>query len=191
MIPFGRPSPATAPAVARQPATPRPEMLLPYEAWDAHPLPEVAFATQRQLVDGLVEIITAEGPMRALYAYQLYLKAAGGHRVAKEARRTFNQATHVAVRAGLLAQLDDKLVGQIDKTLYIPGTPSVVIRELGPRTLVEVPRSELMLLAGSLLREHAELETLKRAILDTLGLTRLTERVSAYLDDCFNYGWTE
>ena len=151
----------------------------------------MAFATQQQLVGGLVEIITAEGPMHALYAYQLYLKASGGHRVGKETRRTFNQATHVAVRAGLLAQLDDKLVGQIDKTLYIPGTRSVVVRELGPRTLVEVPRSELMLLAGSLLREHAEPDTLKRAILDTLGLTRLTERVSAYLDDCFTYGWTE
>jgi len=86
-------------------------------------------------------------------------------------------------------QVDDDLVGAIDKTLYLPGTPSVVVRELGPRQLVEVPRSEVATLAQKL--TATGLTDTKRGVLDTLGLKRLRQRTSEYLDECLDYTWSE
>lgn len=172
-----------------QEALPRLRGLTVFTPWIERPLPEQDFATQDQLIEGLVDIVAAEGPMHSLRAYQLYTKAAGGQRVGKEIRRTFNRAANRAVQTGRLSQIKDSLPGQVDKTLYIPGTPPVVVRELGPRQLSEVPRSEI----SDLMRQlgiSGEAAGAQRIVLDTLGLTRLTERVSAYLDECLRYRWT-
>lgn len=168
------------------PATSARVELQPFVEWVPHSLPEAGFAREAELIDGLVEIVAAEGPMHALRAYQLYVKASGGHRVGRELRRVFNRAMHRAVSSGRLAQIDDDLPGQADKTVYVPGGPPVVVRELGTRTLVDVPRSEVRALAAALDHEKPTAEA-KRAVLDALGLTRMTERASSYLEECLRY----
>jgi hypothetical protein len=102
-------------------------------------------------------------------------------------RQQYNRLIHRAMRAGAVRQIDDDLVGVIDKTLYLPGTPSVVVRELGSRQLVEVPRSEVATLARRL--TAAGYTDTKRAVLDALGLIRLRQRTSDYLDECLEYTW--
>jgi very-short-patch-repair endonuclease len=163
-------------------------MLAPYMSWPSHPLAEVDFASPDEIVAGLMEIVAVEGPMHALRAYQLYVKAAGGQRVGKEIRRSLNQATSRGLHNRQLAQINDSIVGQIDKTLYLPGQPPVVVRELGPRQLTEVPRSEIQALVERL-GDAGPRQEVRRAILNALGLTRLTERVAEYLDDCLAYWW--
>lgn len=164
--------------------------LNPYISWPSRPLREVTSASKQELVDGLVEIIGGEGPMHALYAYQLYVKSAGGHRVSKESRRALNQATTTAIRSGVIAQIHDNITGQIDKTLYIPGKPPVAVRELGPRLLVEVPRSELRALAELLDLDVTDHPTAMRTILGELNLTRLTARATEYLGEVLRYEWS-
>jgi hypothetical protein len=153
-------------------------------------LTPVDIAGQRSIIEDLTEIIAVEGPMHALRAYQLYTRAAGGQRVGKEMKRYFNRAVNAALNSGDLAQVKDDLEGQINKTLYIPGSPSVRVRERGPRALTEIPRSEIATVIDGLgLRGRPEPE-LKRKVLNVFGLTKLTESASNYLDEGIAYKWS-
>jgi very-short-patch-repair endonuclease len=158
--------------------------LLPYEAWTPHVLTHPDTATLPVIIAGLQEIVAAEGPIHAQHAYRLYTRAAGGHRVGTEMRRTFHKATRKALRTGDIRQLDDDTVAIDDKTLYVPGKPTVLLRELGPRQLPDVPRSEVAKLIKYLGLQDAPPEEVKRAVLNAYGLIRLTTRTSHYLDEC-------
>jgi very-short-patch-repair endonuclease len=157
----------------------------PYIEWIPRRLPSVEVATESEIIAGLVDIVAAEGPMHALRAYQLYVKASGGQRVGRDIRQTFNRAMTKAVRARDVAQVFDNVPGQAGKTVYLPNGDSVVVRTLGPRQLFDVPRTEIRALADLLGTSNSSYES-KRAILDALGLTRLTDRVSEYLDECLD-----
>ena len=117
--------------------------LLPYQAWTPHTLPHPDTTPLPVVIAGLQEIVAAEGPIHAERAYRLYTRAAGGQRVGPDIRRTFHKATRQALRKGLIRQLDDEIAALDEKTLYVPGKPSILVRELGPRQLSDVPRSEV------------------------------------------------
>jgi hypothetical protein len=143
------------------------------------------------LVAGLVEIVTAQGPMHAQHAYRVYTQAAGGHRVGTEIRRALYAATRNALRTGALDQLNDDLLLPYEKTLYAPGQPAVLLRELGTRQLSDVPRSEVAELIKLLNLENASADEIKRVVLNAYDLIRLTQKTSLYLDDCLRYRWRE
>ena len=71
--------------------------------------------------------------------------------------------------------------------LYAPGKPSNLLRELGPRQLTDVPRSEVAKLIKYLGLENADKDVVKRAVLNAYGLVRLTAKASHYLDECLTY----
>jgi very-short-patch-repair endonuclease len=160
--------------------------LPPYRAWTPHTLPHPDVTPLPVVIAGLQEIVAAEGPIHAGRAYRLYNRAAGGHRVGKEMRQAFRAATRRALRAGDLRQLDDNFAAD-EKTLYVTGKPSVMVRELGPRQLWEVPRSEVAKLIKYLSLQDAADDVAKRSVLNAYGLVRLTARTSQYLDECLNY----
>jgi hypothetical protein len=175
---------APAPPPAAEPAAPA---LLPYQAWDTRALPHPDTASLAEVMAGLREIVAAEGPVHAQRAYRLYTLAAGGRRVGQEMRRAFHAATREALSAGSIRQLDDEIDALDEKTLYAPGKPTVLVRELGLRQLSEVPRSEVAKLIRYLGLEGAPDDVVKRAVLGAYGLARLTARTSQYLDECLSY----
>jgi hypothetical protein len=72
---------------------------------------------------------------------------------------------------------------QGDDMIRMPDQPAVRVRELGPRSLDEVPLDEIAelvrLIKGS--RGISDPTELKRAVLNTYGLVRLTSRADEYL----------
>jgi len=161
--------------------------LLPYQAWPERDLPHPDTAPLPEVIAGLREIVAAEGPIRAQRAYRLYTRAAGGRRVGPEIRRAFHAATQQALQAGELRQLEDDTFPPDDKTLFVSGKPSVLLRELGPRQLWDVPCSEVAKLIKFLRLADAGDDAVKRAVLSAYGLVRLTVRTSQYLDKCLSY----
>ena len=115
----------------------------PYQAWTPRMLPHPDSTPLPPVIAGLQEIAAAEGPIHADRAYRLYTRAMGGHRVGPDIRRTFHKATRKALRNGRIRQLDDEIAVLEEKTLHVPGQPSILVRELGPRQLSDVPRSEV------------------------------------------------
>ena len=192
-----------APALAYDPvAGPQ-----PYTAWQGGGLPDPRTGAVAQIASFLLEIVGAEGPVTADRAYRLYIRGAGSSKVTQRARAPMEQALGRLKLRGQVEvdQLDN--AGEAQQVLRLRDTPEVVVRELGERSLYEVPlneiaelmghqRSELLGRAGradqpahaaaDVIRQaalrRASPERIKRAVLDTYGLIRMTQAAEQYLD---------
>lgn len=151
----------------------------------AEQLPPIQGSPLNTLVANVVRIVEVEGPVLGHRLHDAYRIAYGGQRVGKELARMLNQAIELAVRRGHIVS-DNPLnePGVKPRTFRSPSHPEVVVRELGPRTLNAVPPSEL----AAHLAEFAGVgelsdDELYRAVLDVLGLKRLTDNVRSVLSD--------
>ena len=77
----------------------------------------------------------------------------------------------------------------IHRTLYMPGREPVIVRELGGRELLHVPKSEVQLLIELLGLSHVHGEEVSRAVLEVYGLSRLGSRARDFLEACQAYRW--
>jgi hypothetical protein len=104
--------------------------------------------------------------------------------VGKEIARLLNRAIMLGERRGQIIS-DNPLneSGVKPRTYRLPTQPAVVPRHLGPRSLELVPPAELAhhLTDLSLGDDTQSEEELFRAVLDRLGLRRLTDNVRAVL----------
>jgi len=168
------PTPARGPAPARV-------SLEPYRAWDGDVPGDPRSAPRPRIMEALLEIIGTEGPMLASRAYALYNKAAGGKKLTSVARAPLSNSIYHLAREGKidLTRADD-VPWQGDDLVRLPDTPAVVARELGPRELIEVPLDEVAELMRRL-RAAGRGEDLKREVLTSYGLTRMTARAEQYL----------
>jgi hypothetical protein len=72
------------------------------------------------------------------------------------------------------------------KTLYLPGTPSVVLRRRGDRELEQIPPTEVAAVARHILNQDPDTNDseLKRLLLTAFERARMTNIASVFLDDC-------
>jgi hypothetical protein len=126
-------------------------------------------------MEALLEIIAAEGPVQAARAYALYNRASGGRKLTSIARAPLSSALHWLATERRIALADD--------VARLPDQPAVRVRELGPRTLEEVPLEEVTELMRRLRTsgQAGSAAELKRGVLSTYGLVRLTQRADEYL----------
>lgn len=143
-------------------------------------------ASQWAIIEGIVDIVTGEGPVVTDRVYELYLRASGGIRVTKPVRDALDQATDSAVTRGLLQQIRDNMTNRSVKTLYLPSTPSVVLRRRGDRELEHIPPTEVAAAARHTLNQDPGINDseLKRLLLVAFERVRMTNIASAFLDDC-------
>ncbi len=199
----GKDAGAGTPALTHDPAAgPR-----PYTAWKGSGLPDPRTAAVSQIAACLLEIVSAEGPVTADRAYRIYIRGAGSSKVTQRARAPMEQALG---RLTLRGQVEvDKFDsgGELQQVMRLAGAAAVVVRELGDRTLYEVPLNEVVELMARKRRElpgrsgsgdrpahavagviqqaalrRASPERLKRAVLDSYGLIRMTQAADEYLD---------
>ncbi|MBA2349184.1 MAG: hypothetical protein H0V81_12900 [Solirubrobacterales bacterium] len=151
--------------------------LTPYGGWESRPTPDPRSAGREEIAGALLEIVGAEGPVLAARAYGLLNKAAGGKKLTSIVRAPLSGAAYRLRQQGAL--VIEEREGQGDETLRLAGSPSVRVRELGPRTLDEVPLDELAELMGRL--REAGASELRRATLDAYGLRRMTSHAEELL----------
>lgn len=139
---------------------------------------------KQDLVEGVVAIVEAEGPVMGHRLHGAYVKASGGQRVGKLVAAALNSAVTTAVRRGLIVQ-DDPLgeAGVKPRTYRMPGRPEVHMRQVGPRPLEHIPPRELAALLTLAADEHGweDEELLFRSALGRLGLKRLTTNAKQHL----------
>lgn len=158
--------------------------LQPYREFSGFVTPAQA-ATRPQLIEGLVAVVAAEGPIVGHRLHAAYVKGSGGQRVGKNIAKALNSAITSAVRQGTL--VDDNPLGEPGvkpRTFRLPQQPEVIVRDLGPRALEHIPPRELAALlewAGETCGSDNN-ELLFRSTLDRLGLKRLTSNVQARLE---------
>jgi ketosteroid isomerase-like protein len=158
--------------------------LEPYRAWAPRVVPDPRTAGRDALMPAVLEIVEAEGPILAGRAFGLYTRAAGGKKLTGAAKAPLTGATW---RLKIAERVEIARAGattiEHDDVLRAAGSPPVCVRELGPRTLEEVPLDEVAALMDRLRSGPARpAAALKRAVLDVYGLTRLTARADEYLE---------
>jgi dethiobiotin synthetase len=156
----------------------------PYDAWQPHQVGDPRNTPRPKIMQTMLEIIEAEGPMTASRAYSLYNRAAGGRKLTSVARAPLSSAIYwLAREEKITLTREADIPWQGGDMVRLPDQPPVRARELGPRSLDEVPLDEIAELV-KLLRAAAgttDPTALKRAILNTYGLIRLTGRADEYL----------
>lgn len=169
-----------------RPAGPRIPALAQHRAWVSHPVPDAHAAYQWSIIEGIVDIVTGEGPVVTDRVYELYVRASGGRRVTKPVRDTMDKAADAAVRRGLLEQISDRVAGRTMRTVHLPGTPPVVLRRRGERELEHIPPTEVAAVARHILAEGPQISDteLMRVLLSAFERVRLTSNATAFLDDC-------
>ena len=177
----------------------------PYTAWQGGGLPDPRTGPVSQVAAHLLEIVTAEGPVTADRAYRLYIRGSGSSKVTQRARAPMEQALGRLTLRGQVKIDEFNNAGEPQQVLRLSGRPAVVVRELGERSLYEVPlneiaelmehkRRELLGRAGGAQPAHAVAnviqqaalrraspERLMRAVLDSYGLIRMTQAAEQYL----------
>jgi hypothetical protein len=155
--------------------------LAPYSPWEERDVPDPRAAGRGAIDPVLAEIVAAEGPILAARAYGLYNKASGGKKLTSIARAPLSAAAYRLRMAGRIEIVPaEDTPGQGDEILRVAGTPPVRVRELGPRSLDEVPLPEIAELMERLTTAGAD--DLKRAVLDAYGLVRMTAKADEYLE---------
>ena len=179
-----RAAPPEPEPVAPVAATPRAASVQPsarveldaYDAWEPHPTGDPRATPRPRIMEALLEIVAAEGPMVANRAYTLYNRASGGKKLTTIARAPLSSAVH------WLAQ--ERKVAFDGEVVRLPDQPEVRVRELGDRVLEEVPLTEVAELMRRLGLDDPA--AAKRAVLSAYGLVRLTQRAEEYLDAAWN-----
>lgn len=145
------------------------------------------------VVEGLRQIIEAEGPMLCRVAYRSYARAAGLS-YGKTLQSQLNKAAALGVRLGVFEQTDENgLPGQVEKVVRVRGAAPVCLRERGPRELTDIPPLELAALMQELQRAEPELseegqrENLFRRVLVAHGGERLTLKRREALDLAYRH----
>jgi hypothetical protein len=155
--------------------------LEPYTEWTPRPVPDPRTAGRDVLMPALLEIVEAEGPILAGRAFGLYTRASGGKKLTTAAKAPLTGSTwRLKVQERLEIGRADATTIESDDVLRIAGGEPVRVRELGPRTLEEVPLNEVAALMRRL--REAGATDLRRAVLDAYGLVRMTARAEQYLD---------
>jgi len=150
-------------------------MLAEYGQFDGQVI-QVATASRREIMDGLLRLVEAEGPVLGNRLHTAYVRASGLIRVTKLVAGELNKAISQAVREGLLVEDNPLAENELKQRTYrLPDQPQVRTRRLGPRSFDEVPPLELVALLDHV-GERAEVGA-QRAVLELLGLKRLTDNV--------------
>ena len=157
-----------------------------YTAWEGAdaPLGDPRTTQRPRIMEALEQIVAAEGPMTATRAYSLYNKASGGRKLTSAARAPLSSAMYWLAREGKITLVREADVPwQGDDVARMPDHPEVRVRELGPRELIEVPLDEIAELMRRLRAAQGvgDAMGLKRAVLSSYGLVRLTARADEYL----------
>ena len=178
----------------------------PYAAWQGGGLPDPRTAPVSQVAAHLLAIVAAEGPVTADRAYRLYIRGSGSSKVTQRARAPMAQALGRLTLRGQVEIDEFNNPGEPQQVLRLTGRPAVVVRELGERSLYEVPLNEIAELMEHKRREllgragagdqpahavadairqaalrRASPDRIKRAVLDTYGLIRMTQAAEQYL----------
>ena len=172
-------------AAASPQATPDTRVTLePYDAWQEHPTGDPRSTPRQSIMATMLEIVGAEGPMTASRAYALYNRASGGRKLSSVARAPLSSSVYwLAQERKVVLVRKEEIPWQDDDVVRMPDSPAVRVRELGPRTLEEVPLDEIAELIRRLraARGIEDATEMKRAVLSAYGLVRLTSRADEYL----------
>lgn len=198
LTPGPPPTPMPAPLPLSPPQTPpEPERLSPvaktlgaspYANYGGEALSDPHDASGRDLQDGLVAIVEAEGPIVHSRLIRVYARHAGFQRAGRQIREALKRPLAAAVRQRRLLKEWQWITHTRQVDVYSTPTQNrAPLRTAGDRPLHEIPPSEIQAVMRALRGKHAtrpvhDLEAFLRRILGFYGMRRLTSSARQYLE---------
>jgi very-short-patch-repair endonuclease len=155
-----------------------------YRHWPMKALPDPRSCSVQDMVTGLVEIVSVEGPMVAYRAYQLFARSAGLQRVGKQIALALRKALRKAIRDGLLEEQSETESRNPEELIVREsGSPAVIVRLRGGRDFGEIPPSEIGQVMTRLRVRSPGIvgPELHRAVLEFYEIKRMTGNIEARL----------
>lgn len=121
--------------------------LAPYIGWKSRPLIDPRGAKRGEILEGLLEIVSAEGPVTCLRAFSLYARAAGFQRLGVDIKDALFRGLQAGINKGAIEATNEmRRKDRLHNTLSIPGHRLERARAAGDRAFDEIPLTELALL---------------------------------------------
>ena len=157
--------------------------LKPYAEWSPVRVADPRAATPEQFLDGFCKICADEGPIIEDRLYALYARAAELGRVYGRVRQKFERALQTTLEAKHL--IASRETANDERVITLPDQPPVLVRERGPRSLREIPGTEIVEVMLAIRVEHDLIgrDELLRAVLAACKLKRLTQASESRLND--------
>jgi len=154
----------------------------PYAYWRPYPLPDPHTAPVSQIIDGLLAIISVEGPMICHRAYFIYARSVTPPilRVGRQIRKIFNRAISEAIRRELIeARNEESTRDMYQRIARKAGTKPVLVRKRGNRDLIEIPPAELGTMMAYIRQQYPNQTTdeLLQATAERFDVGRMTSNI--------------
>ena len=159
--------------------------LINYSQYAGKACTDPRICNQDNISDGLVNIISVEGPVQVKRVFDIYLRSCGIKRMGHDIRAIMLLALESLNKKNIICghnyrDPEDKLV----EIVWLKGNPSEIIRRRGDRSLEEIPLGELYAIS-ELVAKNMQLpigsEEHLRAMLEYLDLKRLTSLAESIL----------
>ena len=176
----------------QQPGKIKEVILKSYEEYQGPPWGDPRNVNIAVVAAGLRQIIKAEGPMIAKRAYDIYLRNCGIKRMGHELKSTMNKALQTLITGNQIISIDESQTGGlIYSTVRLESQPYITCRELGSRSIHEIPLSELKEVLSMHMAEGCDathdIEGCFRSVLSTYGLIRMTTETKKRLESALKY----
>lgn len=136
-----------------------------YEEFPGDTVP-ARLAETGEITEGLIAVLTVEGPAKGKYLFQAYNQASGGKRTTKEITRQIKIGLNQAKIRGEIVEDNPLDAYSIEERTYrLPDQPRYRVRSLGPRSLGDVPPAELLTVMDEVATEGMSNDTILRAVL--------------------------
>jgi superfamily I DNA and/or RNA helicase/very-short-patch-repair endonuclease len=159
--------------------------LINYSHYAGKACTDPRICNQDDISDGLVNIISVEGPVQVKRVFDIYLRSCGIKRMGHDIRAIMLLALESLNEKNIICghnyrDPEDKLV----EIVWMNGNPSEIIRRRGDRSLEEIPLGELYAIS-ELVAKNIQIpigsEEHLRAMLEYLDLKRLTSLAESIL----------
>jgi very-short-patch-repair endonuclease/phosphopantetheinyl transferase (holo-ACP synthase) len=156
-----------------------------YSVYSGPPGTDPRSANKIIVSEGIVRIIEVEGPMIAKRVYDIYLRGCGIRRMGLELKSAMNKALSHAIRQGfVVVEHEVTENGLIFNVVRVKDGSPIKLRTRGPRSLEEIPPSELQVVARYLAKRYgfaSGSDEHLRAILERFDLKKLTTQAETIL----------
>ena len=137
--------------------------------------------SKTEIINGLVAIVEAEGPILVKRVYDIILRSAGIKRLGGQLKNILNEAMETALSRGNVSVDDEKGTSElISMIVRLNDSEEIVVRKRGDRELDEIPLERL--LAEKVLPKPISLnDATYKEILSFYKITRLTSHAKETL----------
>ena len=158
---------------------------IPWLGWAPHEVAALAELPPSEVAELIGEVVTVEGPVYAGRVYRQLAAASGAGRQGRLIRAALDSGVRSSVRRGqLIATVPDARGASDRRILRLATQPEVILRQMGERTVEEIPPRELALLVQNVAAREPGLarDELKRRILPLVGMSTLSRRADELLE---------